>query len=202
MEEKSLCLMLAASLHTAIDLDAVISQDDLIDDGVIKDSHITIVYDKESKMSKDNILSDVEESLGDRFPALNELLKDSYKFKVNDVMYLEVFYTDDKDVIVLRLKDNNQLFQALSDVHYHMLNKYSITTDYPEYKPHLTLAYVAKGEADKYLTNPILMKVLDTAKVGFEDFVFSKKIEDGKYEKWNITTHHALTRYFRETRVD
>lgn len=201
MEEKSLCLMLAASLHTAIDLDAVISQDDLIDDGIIRDSHITIVYDEDIKLSKDNILSDVEESLGDRFPALNDVLKDSYKFKVTDVMDLEIFETDDKDVIVLRLKDNNQLFQALSDIHYHIIDKYSINTKWPEYKPHLTLAYVVKGEAHKYLTHPILLKVLNTAKVGFEDFVFSKEIGD-KYEKWNITTHHALTRYFRETRVD
>ena len=62
--ENSVCLMLAASLHTAVELDSIISQEDLKDDGVIRDSHITIVYDKTGTISRSSVLSDVKDSLG------------------------------------------------------------------------------------------------------------------------------------------
>jgi hypothetical protein len=63
------------------------------------------------------------------------------------------------------------------------------------------LAELLPNEADKYLSNKTLNKVLNDSKIGFEDLVFSEEI-DGKYIKWNLTTHHALDRYFRETKID
>lgn len=196
--ENSVCLMLAASLHTAVELDSIISQEDLKDDGVIRDSHITIVYDKTGTISRSSVLSDVKDSLGNEFEVLDEFMKDSHKFKVNDIMYLDTFNNEDSSYIVLRLRES-ELFKKLKIIHDSLIVKYNIPTDFPEFKPHITLAEVNPGEADKYLSNNVLLRVLNDSKVGFEDLVFSEPGDNEKYDKWNITTHHALDRYFRES---
>lgn len=196
--ENSVCLMLAASLHTAVELDSIISQDDLKDDGVIRDSHITIVYDKTGTISRSSVLSDVKDSLRNEFEVFDEFMKDSHKFKVNDVMYLDTFNNEDSSYIVLRLRES-ELFRKLKTIHDSLIVKYNIPTDFPEFKPHITLAEVNPGEADKYMYNNILLRVLNDSKVGFEDLVFSEPGRNEKYDKWNITTYHALNRYFRES---
>lgn len=199
--DKSVCLYLAASLHTAVDLDSIIDTRELKGEGIIRDTHITIVYDPSMTLSRQSILSDVSESLGNDFSVFDEFMKDSYKFKVNDVCYLDSFNGEDSSHLVLRLKEDNELHKMLSIIHSAIIDKYSIEETYPIYKPHVTLAELEIGSADKYLDNSVLLKVLEDSKIGFEDLVLSESIEDDKYAHWNITTHHALTRFFRETRI-
>lgn len=205
--EDSVCLLLASSLHTPIDLDCIIDQNDLVKDGIISDSHITLIYDKSNALPKESILSDVEEALGtDEYKVFMDVLRDSYKFRVNHLFYLSVFNIDDSDVLVLRMKTDNELYSKLNIIYKYLMNKYDIKSDYDSYKPHLTLAYLSVGSGDKYLNHRILSNVIRDSKVGFEDLVFSKEIIDEdsneKYDKWNITTYHALDRYFRETKVN
>lgn len=201
--ENSVCLMLAASLHTPISLDSVFDELDLQNDGIKNDYHITIAYDESGRMTRDSILGDVRTALGsDKFYIFDEFMKDSYKFKVNDVMYLDVFSHNDNDFVVLRLRDGNSLYSNLQVINEYLRTKYEIDSEFSEYKPHLTLAKLKKSEGSKYLNSTVLNKVLNDSKVGFEDIVYSEEVAENKYSKWNITTHHALTRYFRETRVD
>lgn len=204
MEEKNVCLMLAVSLHTAINLDSIIEIDDLNDEGIIKDPHITIVYDKTNKLSKDLVLNDVFNALGEsEYNIFMEVLKDSYKFKINDVFYLDSFKNNDSDYLILRLKTDNEMYSKLESIHKSLMSKYSIEDDYGDYKPHVTLAELVPGSVDKYLDNNILLKVLNDSKIGFEDLVISYSTDTpGKYDKWNATSFHALERYFRENRVD
>jgi hypothetical protein len=199
--ENSVCLLLATSLHTAVDLDSIINPDEFNDSGLIKDHHITIVYDESNSMDKGSILDDVRVSLGSEFDVFNTFMEDSYKFRVNDIMYLDTFNNDDSSYLVLKLKDNNELFNKLNTIHEYLMSKYNIKSDFSKYSPHVTLAELLPNEADKYLSNKTLNKVLNDSKIGFEDLVFSEEI-DGKYIKWNLTTHHALDRYFRETKID
>lgn len=201
--ENSVCLMLAASLHTPISLDSVFDELDLKDNGIKNDYHITLAYDEKGNISRGSVLSDVRTALGsEEFEVFNEFMKDSYKFKVNDVMYVDLFNNEDDDYIVLRLKDGNNLFDRLQSINDYLRAKYDIDVKFPEYKPHLTLANLKSGEGEKYLDSSLLTKVLADSKVGFEDLVYSEELAEGKYSKWNITSYHALTRYFRETRVD
>jgi hypothetical protein len=56
--------MLAVNLSTPIDLNSVIREDDLKGDGIIQDSHITIIYGKEMRIPVDEVLPSISESLG------------------------------------------------------------------------------------------------------------------------------------------
>ena len=202
--ENSVCLMLAASFHTAIDIDSIINQDDLNGDGIIRDNHITILYDESGTYKKTDVLNDVRESLSSEFEVFMEFMKDSYKFSINDVFYLDSFNNDDSSYLVLRLKEDNSLFSKLKSIHEYIVNKYGIYQSFTEFKPHMTIAELLPGRADKYLYNSILNKVLSNSKVGFEDLVFSEPGTTGmgKYDRWNITTFHAIERFFRETKID
>lgn len=198
----SKCLMLAMSLHTPVMLDSVIKTEHLSEDGVISDSHITIVYDGNDLMEKNSLLDDVKSSIGEsEYNVFNEFIRDSYKFRVGEVTYLDVFSNDDKSYLVLRLKEDNEMFSKLKAMHDYIVNKYGIHEDFPEFKPHITLASCQPGIASEYLDNKILNAVLNDSKLGFEDLVYSVDNEKGGYDKWNLTTYHALTRFFRETRV-
>ena len=59
------CIMLAVSLHTPTDLDSIIDNSDLREDGLVKDSHITILFDKVKEIPRDEVLPSISEILGD-----------------------------------------------------------------------------------------------------------------------------------------
>jgi len=82
---------------------------------------------------------------------------------------MEIFEKDDNDVLVVRFKSD-----ALSKLHEKLTDDLNIPDKFPEFKPHMTIAYFLKGRARKYkglineefLDKPISFK-FDT--VYFED---------------------------------
>lgn len=198
MDEDNKCILLAASLHTVVDVDCVMDEDD--NPELIKDPHITIIYDKQSKIEKDEVLNDIHEALGDtEYNVFMTYLKDSYKFRVSSLFYLDVFSNDEHDFLVLRLKSDNELHGKLSIIYRYIMEKYGLVSDYDTYNPHVTLAKMKRGSAEKYISNRTLNRILNDSRVGFEDIVYSIDRGD-KYEKWNVTSFHALERFFRESR--
>lgn len=193
------CIMLAVSLNTPIDLNSVIKEDDLKGDGIIQDSHITIIYGKEMRIPVDEVLPTVSESLGENeYSVFTEVLKDSFKFKVLNLFDLDVFEKDDYDYLILKLKKGNEIHDKLSKINNGLESKWNITSDFPEYNPHITLAELIPGSGRKYLSNNILLNVLGDSKVGLEDLVMSYGEDGGPFDKWNVTTYHAVERLFRE----
>lgn len=193
------CLMLAVNLSTPIDLNSVIREDDLKGDGIIQDSHITIIYGKEMRIPVDEVLPSISESLGnEEYLVFSEVLKDSYKFKVLNLFELDVFERDEYDYLILRLKTGNEVYYKLSQINKGLESKWNITSDFPTYNPHITLAELIPGSGRKYLSNNILLKVLGDSKVGLEDLVMSYGDDEGPFDKWNVTTYHAVERLFRE----
>jgi 2'-5' RNA ligase len=82
---------------------------------------------------------------------------------------IEIFEQDDYDVLVARCKS-----KALNKLHDKLSKDLKIEDDYPEYKPHITIAYFKKGRAKKYKS--MAFKALtyylldfDFDKVVFED---------------------------------
>lgn len=198
----SKCLMLATSLYTPVDIGCVIDSYDLKDDGIIKDTHITLVYDSNGESSldtKNSIMLDVSDALGEEFEVFMSVLEDSYKFKVLDVFEIGSFNNEDSSYLVLKLKPG-QMYDDLESIHQYIMNKYNIHSDFPEFHPHLTLAKLQPGEADKYINNEVLRAILADSKSGFEDLVMSTEVEENKYHKFNVTTFHALERFFRESK--
>ena len=84
---------------------------------------------------------------------------------------------------------------AVSGKRLHKLNalvskSVEVTDTYPEYKPHLTLAYVRKGEGKKYVGNDIV----DGMELTFDRFQFSDKDR----EKTTISLIGKPTEFSRE----
>lgn len=198
MSENNKCILLAASLHTVVDVDCVVSEDE--NPELIKDPHITLIYDNQSIIDKDNIMNDIKEALGEiEYDVFMTYLKDSYKFKIPSLFYLDVFSNEEHDFLVMRLKTDNELYEKLNIIYRYIMEKYGLRSEFDSYKPHVTLLKMDLGCGEKYVTNRTLNRILNDSRIGFEDIVYS--VDEGdKYEKWNVTSFHALERFFRESR--
>lgn len=195
--------MLAMSFHTAIDLDSVILEQDLTDYGIESDTHVTIFYAKEKNVPKDELLSDIEILLGEEdYEVFLEILKSHRKFSILDIFELGKFEGTDSDYLVMKMKSGNEIYRILSILNKGLSRKYDIISDFDLYRPHMTLAELHPGAAEKYLNSEKLELVLKSAKVGFEDLIISYGSPSDKEdrEQWNITSFHTLERYFRNER--
>lgn len=198
------CLMLACALYTPVDLSSIFEDEDLKDTGIEKESHITLLYAQNKIIDRSNLLDDIRTILddGDKFSydRFMDLLKDD-KFISNNV--LDSFeigkFENDSDYIVLKLKKDVDIFKILSIINKGLRIKYDVQSDF-EYTPHITLAELNPGTADKYLASGKLKLVLENTKIKFEDLIISYGpsgvVEDR--EKYNLTTFHAVDRFFRE----
>lgn len=199
----SRCLMLASPVYTPISLDGIVNSDDLKPSwsktGLTEDHHITIVYDKDGVIDQNAILDDLKSILKSDYEVFMKFLEDDHQFRVDGMFDLEVFDTDEYDYLVLVLRRNNELYKILNRSQEGLRKSYEITSDYPEYKAHITLAELVPGSGAKYLENEDLKKVLRDSTVSFEDLVFSMHNKtDVKEVVWSITTFHTLERLFRE----
>lgn len=193
------CLMLAAGLYTPVNLSSVFDSVDLKDTGIELESHITLLYARGVTIPRENILEDIETILG---PVIYdnemEFLESGSKFKVFDIFELSSF-ENDSDYIVLKLKKDVDIYKNLGLINKGLRRKYEVPSEY-SYTPHLTLAELNPGTAKKYLGDKRLKLILERSLVSFEDFIISygpsNVVEDK--EKYNLTTFHAVDRYFRE----
>ena len=62
-----------------------------------------------------------------------------------EVSGIEIFENDDKDVLVVRCES-----EALNKLHNKLTDDLKVKDNHPEYKPHITIAYLKKGTAEKY----------------------------------------------------
>lgn len=199
------CLMLACALYTPICLSSIFSDEDLKDTGIEKESHITLLYAQNKIIDRENLINDVETILDEtHFNKFIELLK-SDEFVGESV--LDTFdigkFENDSDYIVLKLKKDNEIFKTLNLINTGLRNKYDVKSEFSNYTPHLTLAELVPGSADKYLNSKKLELVLKNSKVSFEDLVISYGPSDAveDRERYNLTTFHAVDRFFRQERL-
>ncbi len=177
--EKSNCLLLTVTLETGIDLDAVFKEEDLVDSGVENDHHITIFYDRGDKIYGD-FTEDCKQFLGkSEFDTFQEFLSgEDLFFPTMKEFELSCFENNnDYDVVILELKDN-EIKRVLSKLNKGFSEKYNIQSDYPVYTPHVTLAYVGKGNGKKYLESQQLQLVLKPSQIRFDDLFISYGIDD------------------------
>jgi len=79
------------------------------------------------------------------YTQLQSLLKDQEPFKIT-LGKIDTFEHEDEDVIKINVEKTPELMQLNQ-----LISKsFEITDSYPDYKPHVTLAYVKKGEGKKY----------------------------------------------------
>lgn len=124
-------------------LDKISGSDLYIDEngglGKENESHITILYGLHGEISFESI-KELTDSFG----------KKNVEYKITGI---GKFSNDDFDVLKLNIEsDDLNKLNSLACV-------YPYTNDYDTYHPHMTLAYLKKGMADKYLreiNNPIV----------------------------------------------
>lgn len=123
--------------------------------GIETDVHITLVYG----FTFDNPKQVVE------------LLDGEDGGEVN-IDGIEVFEKDDYDVLVIRCKS-----KRLGELHRKLIDGTDTEDKYPEYKPHMTIAYFKKGKAKKY--KPLAEKRFLDKDIEFSfDKVFFEDTED------------------------
>ena len=194
------CLMLACALYTPINLSSIFDSEDLKDTGIELESHITLLYAQGITVPKDNLMEDIEIALGDDFDSFMNLLKNGDIIGEN---VLETFdlglFENDSDYVVLKLKQDTELYTNLKLINKGLRSKYGVQSEYT-YTPHMTLAELNQGTAKKYTESKKLKAVLENSKFAVEDLVISygpsNVVEDR--EKYNLTKFHAVDRFFRE----
>lgn len=119
--------------------------------------HITILYGLHSDISDSQI-----ESIIDNFTQPNVVLNT-----------ISIFENDEFDVVKFDI--NNTDIVEMNRV----ITKLPHTTDYPDYKPHLTISYVKKGTGKKYI-----QKLSESIRIKPTKIVYSKS--DGTKLEYNF----------------
>lgn len=202
--ELNSCLMLAVNLMTPVDLAYVFDAPDLKDTGIELDSHITLLYAQEKELPRKNIPQDIRDILGDQ--EYNDFLdvycKNTIFHKALDIFDLGSF-ENDSDYIILKLKKNFDLFGKLSLINKGLRVQYSVSSDFDNYTPHVSLAELNPGTAKKYLESENLKTILEDSYINFEDIILSygKSGEPEDRKQYYLTQFKAVDRYFRIARL-
>ena len=107
-----------------------------------------------------------------------EVLEDAKGGKVK-VDAIDIFEKDEYDVLVIRCES-----KALAKIHTKLTDDLGIEDKFPDFKPHITIAYFKKGKAKKY--KPLAEKHFLNKDIEFEfDKVFFEDTED-KTTKINL----------------
>ena len=200
------CLMLAANLMTPVSLASIFETEDLKDSGIEFDSHLTILF-SHNLLDKNIILRDINTVISASPISKNiiggfdilEFLKVQKNLEAKPV--LDLFdlgnFENESGYVVLKLKENTGLFEILNTINSGLSELYGVTSDFGDYKPHLTLAEVQVGLSQKYMESEILQLVLQKSKIKLEDFIFSYDLGEKDYKVYDLTNFNSVDRFFR-----
>lgn len=200
------CLMLAANLITPVSLASIFETEDLKDSGIEFDSHLTILF-SHNLLDKNIILRDINTVISASPISKNiiggfdilKFLKGQKNLEAKPV--LDLFdlgnFENESGYVVLKLKENTGLFEILNTINSGLSELYGVTSDFGDYKPHLTLAEVQAGLSQKYMENEILQLILQKSKIKLEDFIFSYDLGEKDYKVYDLTNFNSVDRFFR-----
>ena len=197
------CLMLAIGLYTPVDLGYIFDESDLKDTGIEIDSHITLLYAQGRTIDHKGLLDDISNILD---PAdVNKFfdsIKDDGLMKVSDMFDLGSFQND-SDYVVLKLKKDTEMFKFLTLLNKSLKIRHDISSSFKDYIPHVTLAELNPGCAEKYMSSETLRKVLEDSAFNFEDLFISYGYsnEPGDRKQYWLTQYKNVDRYFRLSRL-
>lgn len=103
---------------------------DLGKDGLETNQHITVVYGIDSCVGLSRILKFIPTNIGN--------------LKLGEI---SAFKNNDDDILKISIIPSDELLKLRAN----LVSKLPVTLTYPNFEPHITLAYLKKGTADKYL---------------------------------------------------
>lgn len=212
MESKEInsCLMMAMILETPISLAYCFASEDLKYPEI--ESHVTLLYAQGYEVEKEEI-SELKRlvwdvmSYSDREYVLEQLKDEQYLPSdwFGTVFTLDKFSNDKADYLILKLNEKDPLGEVLGRIfriiHKTVKSRWGVKTTFSNYTPHITLAVLFPGCADKYLEDIELHHVLEDSHLALSDFILSvgPASENGDPDRiqWNLTTFNAVDRYFK-----
>jgi len=113
--------------------------------GIETEPHITILYGVHSDVTDDQVID-----------LFKEVRKSDFDITVNGI---DCFFNKDYDVLKMDVKSNklNELNEICKTLPH--------TSTYPDYKPHITIAYLLKGNGSKYMNPTFQMKMNNIDKI-------------------------------------
>lgn len=132
------CVMVYLDIPNWEEITSIIDKKDLYKPedrkyGIQKNPHVTILYGLHSDVKDEDVIK-----------IFDNIKSSDFKINVNKI---DSFNNQEFDVVKMSVSCD-KLYELNKE-----LMKLSHTTDYPDYKPHITLAYVLPGESEKYLQN-------------------------------------------------
>ena len=205
VENLNSCILLAANLCAPVSFTSIFDSEDLTDSGINFDSHITLLYARNLEIYPSEVMKACEKiiekkGIFGRGNSLSEFLKNQSNQDPKPVfsMFDLSSFRNDSDYIVLKLKKETGLFKILEILNKGLQETFGVKSDFVTYTPHLTLAELVPGTADKYEKMKTLQLVLENSVISFEDLVLSiGKSGEDDFSVSNITTNKAADRFFR-----
>ncbi len=131
------CVMVEVSVSNWNEITSTINKDDLYEVegenyGIQNNPHLTLLYVLKANITKEQIKEVLTKTIdGDKI--------------IIEIENIDTFENEDFDVVKFNVKKTEQLqriFDALSEL--------PNENTFPDYKPHITIAYVRKGLGEKY----------------------------------------------------
>jgi len=132
------CVMVYLDIPNWNEITSFIEKEDLYKPedrkyGIQNNPHVTILYGLHSDVKDEDVINIFE-----------NIKSNDIKIKVDKI---DSFNNEEFEVIKMNVES-----KKLVDLNKE-LTKLPHTTDYPDYKPHITLAYLLPGRAQKYIQN-------------------------------------------------
>jgi len=125
-----------------------------------------VLYDRKGFGREDEIHATVLFGLHDMQPnAVEKILQDAKPIKL-ELGKISLFSSDEYDVVKINVKSPD-----LHRLNTKLKSSLEYTSTHPGYKPHVTIAYVKKGEGKKYDGN----KTFDGDDATIDEVIFSSK---------------------------
>jgi hypothetical protein len=157
------CVMVEVPVSNWNEITSIINKDDLYEVegenyGIQDNPHLTLLYGLKSNITKEQVEQVLEKAI------------DGGKIDI-DIENIGLFENDNFDVVKFNIKKTEQL-QKLFD----SLSELPNENTFPDYNPHMTIAYVKKGLGKKYTktyshkvsSNDICYSMANGEKIYFE----------------------------------
>jgi hypothetical protein len=132
------CIMLFLNVPGMDELQDKINPEDLQGSGLEKEHHVTLLYGLHDGGPEHTELDN------EQIDRLFSIAEQAY----SDVRLYEVSAFKKADIEVLKFKADSENLHLVNG---ELTKEFAFTTDYPEYNPHATIAYLKPGKADLYI---------------------------------------------------